>query len=302
MPNGVPTPMQPSDPGSSQVVAARPTRAKLRKSPPSATTMASGGSCSLQRGEQAVRVDASGAVRRRVLPSRRAACARARRARERSPRAQSRSSAGARAPAASTIARKRRRRQSARISTSPRRLSRSSAATSAMRTKRASPNTAGEPYASWKSSRRPTVSTTSASCITVPRIAATTRRMVVGHEAAALAGVEIRGAQPVEQAHAARDPPPRAPRPLMTSGRRADHRHVHRRVRRAAGRAAGADAASAAGARRAAARAALPRAACRSGNPGRRDRARRPRPARAPRLRRARAAPAPARARSARSA
>ena len=41
MPNGVPTPMQPSGPGSSQRVADSPTRAKLRKSPPSATTIAS---------------------------------------------------------------------------------------------------------------------------------------------------------------------------------------------------------------------------------------------------------------------
>ncbi len=43
-----------------------------------------------------------------------------------------------------------------------------------MRRNRALPNTAGEPKASWKSRRRPTVTTTSASVITEPRMAATT--------------------------------------------------------------------------------------------------------------------------------
>ena len=53
MPNGVPTPMQPSGPGSSISGASRPTRAKLRKSPPSATTTASVPMALLQRARAA---------------------------------------------------------------------------------------------------------------------------------------------------------------------------------------------------------------------------------------------------------
>ena len=78
-----------------------------------------------------------------------------------------------RLPAASTNARSASLGE-ARISAAPRRLSRSSGAMSAMRTNCAAPKIAGEPYASWKSSRRPTVSTTSASPMTAPRIAPTT--------------------------------------------------------------------------------------------------------------------------------
>ncbi len=40
MPYGTPTPMQPKGPGSSIAGADKPTRAKLRKSPPSVMTMA----------------------------------------------------------------------------------------------------------------------------------------------------------------------------------------------------------------------------------------------------------------------
>ena len=63
---------------------------------------------------------------------------------------------------------------SASNSTAPRRLSRNSAVLSAKRKNFASPNTAGEPYANWKSSLRPKVITKSAWLITLPRMAATT--------------------------------------------------------------------------------------------------------------------------------
>ena len=170
--------MQPKGPGSSIVEAARPMRPNARKSPPSLMTIAESRRPVLDGGEQLVRMQkpilAFGGRGHRVAQLGGALLvARAQLGRP-IPIDRCTPLPAAAISALSAAA------GDAQISTTPRRLSRNSPGTLPMRTNRAAPNTAGEPKASWKSSRRPTVSTTSASPITAPRMAPTTEGCVSG--------------------------------------------------------------------------------------------------------------------------
>ena len=210
MPNGTPMPMQPNGPGSSMVAADRPTRAKLRKSPPSTMTMAS----AVELRPESRPADGSDACARRrraaaaAIDSAQLVGALFVRARE-GPAAQSRSTAGPvagasrRSPPAPPP-------DCASISTSPRRLSRSSEAASAMRRKRAGAEDRGRAVSKLEVESAADRDDEIGLAHRPSAHRRDRRGMVVRHEAAAFAGVEVDGAEAVEQPHKLGPGSPRA--------------------------------------------------------------------------------------------
>ena len=144
MPYGTPTPRQPNVPASRYVRgASRPSRAKLRMSPPSAIVIASGRKHLAQRREDAVGMHVAVVARRRLgelsrRTSRAAHVLAAQRLRPLGIDARRR-------PAECGSERGKRQAGCANNSTSPRRFSRSSSQLSAMRIQRAFGRTAGDP-------------------------------------------------------------------------------------------------------------------------------------------------------------